>query len=540
VFTADGSGTLAAVNRLRFSGRELPGSPLASDLNGDGLADLVVTSGYNPWQFFVLLGVGDGTWRSVGLYPALNGFGILRTGDFNGDTFRDLLVREHASSVAIFFGDGKGRFAGPHPFGVGYITDGLEVVDADADGIEDLIRIVSHGAGAELSGAKCPRPEPEYVLSYPQETRHQGGSPVVADLDRNGIPDLVLGERGFTTSTASILIGVGNGEFQPARLLGAPRGVRGVAVADLNGDNRLDVVTADEVAGTLSLFHGDGGGGFEAAGQVPVSQRPISVAAIDVNRDSRPDLLSLDVDTKELSVALARQDAYEVTVRLPADPSLFGPQDVRHLIASGDFDRNGTIDLAVPSVAGGIAIYLGDGDGGFAPGPAIPVALGQAYSIQVLDLNEDGILDLASTHAGASSISVLLGRGDGTFELSGRFAVGPDALGFAAADVNADGHTDLLVGSYFSGNQMSLITGRGDGTFDPAVLFPWTYATAATTAADFDGDGLVDVVSSNGAGLSIGNGMRLSCARPREPETVVPYGACMLIPEAGGQELSCF
>jgi hypothetical protein len=451
------------------------------------------------------------------------------------------MTRDDLASAAIFLGDGKGRFTGPQNFGAGFALDSVVVGDVDADGIEDLTRLVYRGDAAEISGSGCPRGEPEYTVSYPQQwAGFKGTAPVVADFDRNGIPDIALGSLGYAPqATASVLIGLGNGEFVPQRDVGEARGVSGVAVADLNADGKLDIVSADQGTGTLSVYHGDGAGGFGSAGHIPVGKQPMSVAAVDVNQDARIDLLALDYETKDLTVLLAREDgSYQITSTIPAAPTI-GPQDFRYLIASADFDRNGTIDLAVPNVGPGIALLVGDGNGGFTPGAPIPAALGQARSIQALELNDDGIADLATTNAGSSPISVLLGRGDGTFELKGRFAVPGTPLGFSAADVNHDGRADLIVADYGVSKKLSLLIGGGDGSFEPALEFPWTYTMGDITTADLDGDGIIDVLGTNGPEVWMAYGMRLRCADPRETYNVVPNGACMLEPRETGQEVLC-
>ena len=121
-------------------------------------------------------------------------------------------------------------------------------------------------------------------------------------------------------------------------------------------------------------------------------------------------------------------------------------------------------------------------------------------SLVTADWNGDGRLDLAVGNQGSSDISILLGRGDGTFQDQLTNPVGNRPAGVVTADLNHDGHTDIITANYYS-NDISVLLGNGDGTFQPARSFPAGEDPTALAVADFNGDGRLDVaVADSGDG----------------------------------------
>ena len=176
--------------------------------------------------------------------------------------------------------------------------------------------------------------------------------------------------------------------------------------------------------------------------------------------------------------------------------------------ATGDFNGDGFADVVVENYsAGTVSVMLGKGDGTFLPQVTYAVG-GEPERVLVADLNGDGKLDLVVANTASSTISVLLGVGDGTFLPQVTYPCA-SPVGLGVMDINHDGIPDVVAGDYYA-NTMSVLLGVGDGTLAAAVTYP-TGSTPQTVAeGDFNGDGNVDVVVGNeGAatvGVFLGNG----------------------------------
>ncbi|HEV3078233.1 MAG TPA: FG-GAP-like repeat-containing protein, partial [Gemmataceae bacterium] len=178
-------------------------------------------------------------------------------------------------------------------------------------------------------------------------------------------------------------------------------------------------------------------------------------------------------------------------------------------VAVGDFNRDGIPDLVTANYdSNTISVLLGKGDGTFQP--AVDYAAGaNPVAVAVGDFRGDGQLDLAVSNWGAGTVSILLGKGNGTFVPGSTFKAGTNPGSLAVGDFTNDGKLDLAVPNWSDGT-VSVLLGNGDGTFQPAVNYTVGAEARAVVVGDFNRDGKLDLAVakqvSGTVGVLLGNG----------------------------------
>lgn len=365
----------------------------AGDFDGDGRQDLVTSSGSNV-AVELLLGRGDGTFAPTRRLPNINNGGVFIpvAGDLNGDGRLDLIgagpvetvpgnPNASSSDIGVVLGQGDGTFG---PVIVDHSTAGTPstTADLDADGRLDVVSVNSGRAIAVSLGNGDGTLRPRVV--YP-----------VGKVD-----------SAFGTSSP-----------------------RQVAVADVNGDGRRDLVTANETsacvagprcppntgtaAGDVSVLFGTGDGSFQPAVNWPAAF-PRSVAVGDLNGDGAPDIAIAGAN--DIAQVLLNRGAgtFAPPITLAAGSSPFG-------VVIRDFDGDSRPDVAVSNqggslfngrFAGSVSFIKGNGDGTFGP-RADYRANGQPVALTAADFNGDGHPDLAVPNPGDNTVSVLVNLAPG-------------------------------------------------------------------------------------------------------------------------------
>ena len=321
------------------------------------------------------------------------------------------------------------------------------------------------------------------------------------DLNGDGKPDLVVADYG--ADTISVLLGNGDGTFRSK--VDYPVGVEphGLAIGDLNGDGRPDVVVTDWGDKTVDVLLNAGNGTLKPAVSYPVGVDPSQVVIGDFNGDGKADLAVAVYGASAVGVLLGNGDG---TLQPATDYATGADAEA---IAAGDFNGDGKLDLAVANWGDdSVSVLLGNGDGTFqtkvdysvgSPSTAFPNSPAHPHAVVVADLNGDGHADLAVSNWGGDSVSVLLGAGDGTFTLAGRYHAGGTAADLVAADFNGDGITDLAVADHDA--TVGVLLGKGDGSFMAFVPLALPGDPHGLVADDFDGDGATDLaVACNATG----------------------------------------
>jgi hypothetical protein len=227
-----------------------------------------------------------------------------------------------------------------------------------------------------------------------------------------------------------------------------------------------------------------------------------SVAVGDFNSNGTSDLAVVNPADGTVSVLLGNGDG---TFQAAVNYSV-GSQPT--WVAAGDFNGDGKVDLVVANAPNSVSVLLGNGDGTFQAPVSYSVG-SQPFSLAVGDFNGDGHLDLAVTNAGNNTVSVLLGNGDGTFQAAVSYNVGPEPYSLAVGDFNGDGHPDLAV-TNVGDNSVSVLLGAGDGTFSAGGTYSVGAAPQSLAVGDFNGDGRLDLAVTNGGSTTVsvllGNG----------------------------------
>jgi len=381
--------------------------------------------------------------------------------DLDSDGNPDLVVANNCVSntncqngtAAVLLGNGDGTFQAAVPYGSGgYIASSVAVADLDSDGNPDLV--VTNNC---VSNTNCDNGTVAVLLGNGNGTfqaavpygsgGNQAQAVAIADVNGDGIPDLVVANfcvssANCSNGTVAVLLGNGNGTFQPAVPYGSGGyGANSVAVAVVNGSGKPeDILVANNCVsstncanGTVAVLLGNGDGTFQTA--VPYGSGGVdaySVAVADVNGDGNPDLLVAN-------------------------------------------------DCPDCATGGTVGVLLGNGDGTFQTAVAYGSGGWESYSVAVSDVNGDGNPDVvvanwcASTDCGNGSAGVLLGNGDGTFQTAVAFSSGDlYAAAVAVADLNGDGKPDLVLAN-------SCASANDCATGSAGVLINTTLTPTATT-----------------------------------------------------------
>jgi len=370
------------------------------------------------------------------------------------------------------------------------------------------------------------------VTFKPVQTYSVGINPTsvaVGDFNRDGKLDIAVANNG--SSNVSILLGNGDGTLQPAVNFDASVAPNGIAVADINGDGKLDVAvflspnTSSSLPGAVSILFGNGDGTFQSPVVTTLTLQQTMVAVVDVNGDKKADLLvnltDSNLNPAGVGLLLGNGDG-----TFQAAMTVAGASDI--LCAVADFNHDGRPDLAVAtSVA--VQLMYGNGDGSFSAGPQALPSNGGPTRAWAFDLNGDSKPDLImdsrifSSHGPDTSTTqyigavlntsgsfgnelVFSGGTRGTFE----FGTTIDTLvtDIAGGDFDGDGKTDIanraddykFGGGHAGGNPFAINLGDGTGNFtvlamaDPGPL---------GAAADLNGDQLTDLIVLDAANNSI-------------------------------------
>lgn len=462
-----------------------------ADVNGDGKPDLAVTNS-NPLTISVLIGIGDGTFQPAVDSHVGSPISSIVLNDFNNDAHLDLAASTFSAGVVLRLGDGSGNFS------VGAtITRHLgpfliAVDDFNRDGISDL---VAAGMQSDTVVPLAGDGQGTFVHTPNQDTGNITLSGILADFNSDGKLDSAIANENI--SSVTVRFGNGTNTFGSPSNFAVGTRPFWVATGDFNSDTKPDIVTANFLA-SLSVLINDGTGNFGPAVTVSLGSppfNPLFVAVADVNNDNKQDLLAIRQNNHAVTVLLGDgAGGFSAPVDRATAPN---PQT----LAVGDFNGDNKVDLAVADNS--FSILLGDGLGAFAAPITTNFGVNHGPSeIVARDFNSDGKLDIALASMFTNDVSVLLGNGNATFAPRVNFNVGIKPRALKAADFNGDGFLDLVAGNEDS-RDLTVLAGNGAGSFTATNQLAVPTNPLSLAVGDVNNDGDVDITATGFNSLAV-------------------------------------
>lgn len=336
------------------------------------------------------------------LFPAGQRPQALALADFDGDGSTDIATADGAgNTVSILRGNGRGGFAAPRSFPAMTEPHILAVGDVNGDRRPDLV-VTSHDSNdAVILLNQKSGFERRVVPAFPEGKPHNHGL-AVADINRDGRADLTFGHQDL--GQVAVLLG---GDFRaaPGSPVATPGSPYPHTLADVNADQKLDLVVPAVSGNAIRVLMGNGDGTFAPATSVSTGiARPYFVGVADFNRDARMDLVITHDDTSR--VALLLGDGKGGFTHAPGSP--FESPQRGSATETADLNADGKVDMAIAG-GGYIQIFHGDGKGGMTRGPQLTLAA-DVWRLRSGDLNRDGRIDLVAPAAERNAVQVFLAR----------------------------------------------------------------------------------------------------------------------------------
>lgn len=450
----------------------------------------------------------------------------LQAVDLNGDGKPDLAVGNegnHSLSVLLNTtapGAGSASFATttfeaePGPLG-------LAAADLNGDGRQDLIYTRFKGlAVVSLNTTASPTAAaPSFAVKHEADVGARPTAVATADFNGDGRPDVAVANH--DSDTASVLLddtapGSETPTFHLQQAFAAGNAPSSIAAADFNLDGRPDLVVADELEEDVSVLldttvPGAETPSFATRQTFAVGEAPSAVAVADLNGDGKPDLIVANHDEETVSILLDTTLPGSTTVTF-APQKAFVSDHAPSALAIADFNLDGKLDFVAESHDGGSgSVFVNDTEpGSFTPNFKLEQVFGWGIlpsAVMTGDFNGDGKPDLAIAGEGSDDVSVILdttapGASSPTFSLPQELAAGDAPTSIAAADVNGDGVPDLLVTNKGDGTVSAFLNETEPGAAAPEFGEQQTFAAGggpqALTTADLNGDGGPDLISADG------------------------------------------
>ena len=532
VFYAGGDGIFDQRIVQAITGFDLD-SVTVADVNGDSTPDLVgvgrVDAGLiaaeqvTPESFEATFPAGiDPT---LFITPT-----IIEAADLDGNGRMDLVIADgggplFSGSLVACLADSSGVFScdlvetSRNTGIVDAVPSGLEVADLDGDGLYDLI---SGEEGSEERAVVVQLQDrvgnfsvaAEILAEEPDVERSRALA--AGDLDGDGLPDLVTvnPNRGDLT----LLLQRDGGSVEPRRISIPPlvdaRGALRVVTADIDGDGRVDLATANFDSDNIALLFKDEEGQFTRALEVTREglRGPESLALADLDGDGRLDVVTAGRLSGDVVWSAQDETGNFMTATVLQAPAAGITLAAPLSVVASDINADGLVDVLVAGhLSRNLVIFYQANPGVFEPGAQVLLDEGVApVEVVVADLDGDVLPDLAVAGLGSPALTILLQTAPRVFAAAPQ-PIGLDgvvATALAAADLNGDGRTDLVLADAQKVDPALLVYLAAEGAplGGGSLLFLRSDSMVGPTglvAFDFDGDGEADIMSANRAGSNV-------------------------------------
>lgn len=361
-----------------------------------------------------------------------------------------------------------------------------------------ILLTLAQGCGAQTQSSMQAR-NPLFAPAQ-GSTLSLGGRPqdiAVADLNRDGKLDLVTCQA---EDTVTVLLGNGRGGFTPAPDSPLKKAAHLVAIGDVNSDGKADLALTHHDSFGVEILLGVGDGRFSAAPGSPFAAhqgtKPHNhgLALNDLNSDGKLDITTSNQDDNSVSVLMGDgRGSFK-----PAEGSPFAVGRSPYPHAVGDVNRDGRADIVAPNVgSNNVTILLGDGSGGFKAAGGSPYAVSpRPYNVAIGDISGDGIPDVITTHDDINLITTLLGDGRGGFAPAPPFDVGRRCYEIMVANVAGDARMELVIGTEGS-DTVVVLQGNERGGYTHAAGSPYRAGRSPRIAVgDVNNDGRADIITA--------------------------------------------
>ena len=343
------------------------------------------------------------------------------------------------------------------------------------------------------------------VTTYSTGANNYPYSVALGDVNGDGRPDIVSANG--SSSTAGVFLGQANGGFasMTAYSTGAFSYPRSVALGDVNGDGRLDIVTANSSRSEVGVLLGQISGGFApvTAYSVGATSYPSSVTLGDVNGDGRLDIVTANGNSSTVGVLLGQAGGGFAPVTIYSTGASSNPNSV----TLGDVNGDGQLDIVTANTDAGTAgVLLGQTRGSFGSVTAYSTGANSApHSVTLGDVNGDGRLDIVTANSNTATAGVLLGQTSGGFGPVTTYSTGGFNSPYSASlgDMNGDGRLDIVTANNGT-STAGVLLGQVGGTFGPATNYSTGGQPWLATLGDVNSDGRLDIVTANIAAFTTG------------------------------------